>query len=84
MDLTIGELARRSGYALQTLRYYEQIGLMPKPPRTPEASVATRKTCSAVCCSSGMPATSGSRSKTFGACSIWPAGPISRARPSMR
>jgi len=34
MDLTIGELARRSGYALQTLRYYEQIGLMPKPPRT--------------------------------------------------
>ena len=34
MDLTIGELARRSGYAVQTLRYYEQIGLMPKPPRT--------------------------------------------------
>jgi DNA-binding transcriptional MerR regulator len=35
MNLTIGELARRSGYAVQTLRYYEQIGLMPKPPRTP-------------------------------------------------
>ena len=34
MDLTIGELARRSGYAIQTLRYYEQIGLMPEPPRT--------------------------------------------------
>lgn len=34
MNLTIGELARRSGYAAQTLRYYEQIGLMPKPPRT--------------------------------------------------
>jgi len=34
MNLTIGELARRSGYAVQTLRYYEQIGLMPKPPRT--------------------------------------------------
>jgi DNA-binding transcriptional MerR regulator len=34
MDLAIGELARRSGYAVQTLRYYEQIGLMPKPPRT--------------------------------------------------
>jgi DNA-binding transcriptional MerR regulator len=34
MDLTIGELARRSGYAVQTLRYYEQIGLMPKPPRS--------------------------------------------------
>ena len=34
MDLPIGEIARRSGYAVQTLRYYEQIGLMPKPPRT--------------------------------------------------
>ena len=34
MDLTIGELAQRSGYAVQTLRYYEQIALMPKPPRT--------------------------------------------------
>lgn len=35
MDFAIGELARRSGYAVQTLRYYEQIGLMPKPRRTP-------------------------------------------------
>jgi DNA-binding transcriptional MerR regulator len=34
MDFAIGEVARRSGYAVQTLRYYEQIGLMPKPPRT--------------------------------------------------
>lgn len=34
MDYTIGELARRSGYAVQTLRYYEQTGLMPVPPRT--------------------------------------------------
>jgi DNA-binding transcriptional MerR regulator len=34
MDFAIGKLAQRSGYAVQTLRYYEQIGLMPKPPRT--------------------------------------------------
>ncbi len=34
MGFAIGELVRRSGYAAQTLRYYEQIGLMPKPPRT--------------------------------------------------
>ena len=34
MDYAIGELARRIGYAVQTLRYYEQIGLMPAPPRT--------------------------------------------------
>lgn len=34
MDFAIGELARRGGYAVQTVRYYEQIGLMPEPPRT--------------------------------------------------
>lgn len=34
MDYAIGELARRAGYAVQTLRYYEQIGLMPKPARS--------------------------------------------------
>ena len=31
---TIGELARDAGCKVQTIRYYEQIGLMPKPPRT--------------------------------------------------
>lgn len=34
MNCAIGELARRTGYAVQTVRYYEQIGLMPKPART--------------------------------------------------
>lgn len=34
MDYGIGELARRTGYAVQTVRYYEQIGLMPEPMRT--------------------------------------------------
>ncbi|PBA66251.1 MerR family transcriptional regulator [Mycobacterium avium] len=31
--LTIGEVARRSGVAATTLRYYEQIGLLPAPTR---------------------------------------------------
>lgn len=42
--LTIGELARRTGAAASTLRYYEEIGLFPPPARvsgqrryTPEA-----------------------------------------------
>lgn len=42
--LTIGELARRTGAAPSTLRYYEEIGLLPPPARvsgqrryTPEA-----------------------------------------------
>jgi len=32
--LSIGDLARRSGCKVQTIRYYEQIGLMPEPGRT--------------------------------------------------
>ena len=32
--LTIGTLARRTGTKVQTIRYYEQIGLMPAPGRT--------------------------------------------------
>ena len=33
-DLTIGDLGRQTGCKVQTIRYYEQIGLMPKPART--------------------------------------------------
>lgn len=32
--LTIGGLARQAGCKVQTIRYYEQIGLMPAPART--------------------------------------------------
>ncbi len=32
--LTIGTLAKRTGSKVQTIRYYEQIGLMPEPGRT--------------------------------------------------
>ena len=32
--LTIGQLARRGGVNLETIRYYERLGLLPKPPRT--------------------------------------------------
>ena len=33
--LPIGRLAREAGCAVQTVRHYEQIGLMPAPERTP-------------------------------------------------
>jgi MerR family mercuric resistance operon transcriptional regulator len=32
--LTIGELARRIGVNVETIRYYERAGLMPRPKRT--------------------------------------------------
>ncbi len=32
--LTIGHLAKESGVNLETVRYYERRGLMPKPPRS--------------------------------------------------
>ncbi|WP_322893830.1 MULTISPECIES: helix-turn-helix domain-containing protein [unclassified Yoonia] len=32
--LTIGSLAKRTGTKVQTIRYYEQIGLMPEPGRS--------------------------------------------------
>jgi len=34
MRLTIGNLARRAGSNVETVRYYERIGLMPAPPRS--------------------------------------------------
>ena len=33
-DISIGELARRTGVKVPTIRYYEQIGLMAAPPRS--------------------------------------------------
>jgi MerR family mercuric resistance operon transcriptional regulator len=33
--MTRGELARRTGCHLETIRYYEQNGLLPAPPRSP-------------------------------------------------
>jgi len=33
-DLTIGEIAKRAGVHVETLRYYERRGLVQEPPRT--------------------------------------------------
>jgi DNA-binding transcriptional MerR regulator len=34
MDLSIGDLSRRVAVKVPTIRYYEQISLLPAPPRT--------------------------------------------------
>ena len=34
-ELTIGEVAKRSGVHVETLRYYERRGLVEEPPRSP-------------------------------------------------
>jgi Hg(II)-responsive transcriptional regulator len=33
-QLTRGELAKRGGVNIETIRYYERLGLLPKPPRS--------------------------------------------------
>ncbi|PPR28292.1 MAG: HTH-type transcriptional regulator HmrR [Alphaproteobacteria bacterium MarineAlpha10_Bin1] len=33
-DITIGEVSRRTGCKIETIRYYERAGLMPAPPRS--------------------------------------------------
>jgi MerR family transcriptional regulator, copper efflux regulator len=33
--LTIGQVAKATGVAVKTIRYYEQIGALPSPPRSP-------------------------------------------------
>lgn len=35
MGMRIGQLARESGVSVDTIRYYERLGLLPKPARTP-------------------------------------------------
>jgi len=34
VTMTIGELSRRTGCVVETIRYYERIGMMPDPPRS--------------------------------------------------
>lgn len=37
MTLTIGQIARRTGIPAKTIRFYEEIGLLPQPPRGPNS-----------------------------------------------
>jgi MerR family transcriptional regulator, copper efflux regulator len=37
VTLTIGQIARRTGIPAKTIRFYEEIGLLPRPPRGPNS-----------------------------------------------
>jgi MerR family transcriptional regulator, copper efflux regulator len=37
ITLTIGQIARRTGISAKTIRFYEEIGLLPRPPRGPNS-----------------------------------------------
>jgi DNA-binding transcriptional MerR regulator len=37
MTLTIGQIAHRTGISAKTIRFYEEIGLLPRPPRGPNS-----------------------------------------------
>ncbi len=70
MDFPIGELSRRTGVLVPTVRYYEQVGLMPPPPprteggrriavherREPERQRLRRETVLRASASTGLPA----------------------------
>ena len=59
MRLTIGEVARQAGIPATTLRYYEQVGLVPAPARQGgqrryDSSVLTRLEVVRLCKSAGF------------------------------
>ena len=65
-ELTIGEVARRAGVATSSIRYYERIGLLPKPER-PRGQRRYEPRCSAGSGSSASPraqASSSARSRS--------------------
>lgn len=37
MSLTIGQIAHRTGVSAKSIRFYEEIGLLPRPPRGPNS-----------------------------------------------
>ena len=51
-QLTIGRLAQVGGVNLETIRYYEREGLLPRPPRTRSGYRVSRPMLHDVCVSS--------------------------------
>jgi MerR family regulatory protein len=73
-SLTIGQVAKTSGIAAKTIRYYEQIGVLPAPPghvRLPTLRSA-RRGAAAIHPSSSLAGTTASRAQgTVGHAQRW-------------
>ena len=64
MDLTIGDVADRTGLTQRTLRYYEELGLLEPDRGTPAAGGGTTPRRSTGSTGSGSSATSARRWRT--------------------
>ena len=60
--LTVGQLARATGVPAKTIRYYEQVGVLPVPRRSEFGYRHYSRTMSIGSCSSAVRAPSGSPS----------------------
>ena len=68
MEISIGELSRRTGVKVPTIRYYESVALMAAPPRRKASSAAMASTRCPGSFSFVTPASLALRSRPFGNC----------------
>lgn len=68
MAITIGDLGKATGTRVETIRYYERVGLLPAPPRTQSNYRSYGRRNWRACRSSGAGAISASRWIRFGRC----------------
>jgi MerR family regulatory protein len=82
--LTIGTLATATATKVETIRYYERIGLMPEPRDRPAITGPTTVRMSPASASSGARATWASPSSRSGRCSTSPTSVIATVQSWMR
>jgi hypothetical protein len=81
-SLSIGELSRRSGVHIETIRYYERIRMLPAPPRTASGRRVYGPAETRSLAFIRAPANSASPSRKFAPC--WPFPPTTAKTPAPR
>jgi hypothetical protein len=82
--LSIGTLSKQSGVNIETIRYYEKIGIMPKPARTGGGFRAYTQSTLSGCTSSAAAANSASPSTNCAVSYAWSIATPIPARRSTR